>query len=69
MNTDFLVSRKELFNKLTVYGQSPWLDNISRCIIESGELKKLVDNGIITGITSNPSIFEKSINSGKCGYT
>ncbi len=68
MKTDFLISKKEQFRKLASYGQSPWLDNISRCLIDSGELEQLVKNGIITGITSNPSIFEKSINSGKCGY-
>ncbi len=68
MKTDFLVSKKGQFKKLVSYGQSPWLDNISRCLIDSGELEQLVQNGIITGITSNPSIFEKSINSGKCGY-
>ncbi|MCL4321102.1 MAG: transaldolase [Deltaproteobacteria bacterium] len=68
METDFLISKKEQFKKLISYGQSPWLDNISRCLIDSGELERLVENGVITGITSNPSIFEKSINSGKCGY-
>ena len=68
MKTDFLISKKEQFRKLISYGQSPWLDNISRCLIDSGELEQLVKSGIITGITSNPSIFEKSINSGKCGY-
>ncbi len=68
MKADFLISKKEQFRKLVSYGQSPWLDNISRCLIDSGELEQLVKSGIITGITSNPSIFEKSINSGKCGY-
>lgn len=68
MNIDFLIKNKEHFHKMVSLGQSPWLDNISRCMIDSGDLKKMVDNGIITGITSNPSIFEKSINSGKCGY-
>ncbi|MHB1661048.1 MAG: transaldolase [bacterium] len=68
MNVDFVVSKNEQFKKMQSYGQSPWLDNISRCMIDSGELAKLVQNGIITGITSNPSIFEKAINSGKCGY-
>ena len=43
-------------------GQSIWLDSISRQIIESGDLKQLIDHGV-TGITSNPSIFEKAIGS------
>ncbi len=68
MRTDFLISKKNAAEKLIELGQSPWLDNISRCIIDSGELAALVKNSIITGVTSNPSIFEKSINSGKCGY-
>ncbi len=41
-------------------GQSIWLDFISRSLLESGELKRLVDEGV-TGVTSNPSIFQKSI--------
>jgi transaldolase len=45
---------------LKAYGQSIWLDFISRGLIDSGELKKLVDEGV-SGVTSNPSIFQKSI--------
>jgi transaldolase len=45
---------------LAEVGQSPWYDNIDRALIESGELKKLFDQGV-TGVTSNPSIFEKAI--------
>jgi transaldolase len=41
-------------------GQSIWLDFIHRGILRSGELRRLVDTGI-TGITSNPTIFEKAI--------
>ncbi len=43
------------------YGQSIWMDNLSRNIIESGELKELVEKKGIVGITSNPAIFEKAI--------
>lgn len=43
------------------YGQSIWMDNLTRDIIQSGELKALVENGGICGITSNPAIFEKAI--------
>ena len=45
---------------LRTYGQSIWLDFISRSLLESGELKGLIDQGI-SGVTSNPSIFQKSI--------
>lgn len=41
-------------------GQSIWLDSISRDMLRSGELKKLVESGV-SGVTSNPTIFEKAI--------
>ena len=43
------------------YGQSIWMDNLTRDIVQSGELKDLVENKGICGITSNPAIFEKAI--------
>ncbi|HAJ60413.1 MAG TPA: transaldolase [Cyanobacteria bacterium UBA8543] len=43
------------------YGQSIWMDNLSRTLIESGELKQLIEDRGIVGITSNPAIFEKAI--------
>ncbi len=43
------------------YGQSIWMDNLSRDIIESGELKQSISEKGIRGITSNPAIFEKAI--------
>lgn len=42
-------------------GQSIWMDNLSRDLIESGELKRLIEEQGILGITSNPAIFEKAI--------
>ncbi len=41
-------------------GQSPWLDNLKRGYLTSGELTRLIDEGI-RGITSNPTIFQKAI--------
>ena len=41
-------------------GQSPWLDNLKRSLITSGELAKIRDSGI-RGLTSNPTIFQKAI--------
>ncbi len=41
-------------------GQSIWCDNISRGMIETGELQRLIDLGIV-GVTSNPTIFMKAI--------
>jgi transaldolase len=43
-----------------VHGQSPWLDNLKRGWITSGDLQRWVDRGI-RGITSNPTIFQKAI--------
>jgi transaldolase len=43
------------------YGQSIWMDNLTRDMIQSGELKGLVENGGICGITTNPAIFEKAM--------
>ncbi len=42
------------------HGQSPWLDNIRRGWITSGELQEWVDKGV-RGLTSNPTIFQKAI--------
>lgn len=45
------------------FGQSMWYDNISRELLNNGDIKALVDEGI-RGLTSNPSIFQKAITSG-----
>ena len=50
--------------ELLSYGQSYWLDNLTRGKIKNGELKKRVANQGLRGITSNPSIFNKAITSG-----
>src|SRR6266536_3761095 len=47
-------------------GQSVWLDNIRRQLISSGELARLRDEGV-SGVTSNPTIFEKAV-SGSTDY-
>jgi transaldolase len=47
--------------ELLAYGQSPWLDYIRRSILLNGELKKMIDQDGLRGMTSNPSIFEKAI--------
>ncbi len=44
-------------------GQSVWYDNMYRSLITSGELERLVEMGV-TGLTSNPTIFQKAISSG-----
>jgi transaldolase len=46
--------------ELDAMGQSIWLDFIRRSFVVSGDLKRLIDEGV-RGITSNPTIFEKAI--------
>src|SRR5437660_12514065 len=43
------------------YGQSVWLDYIRRSLITSGELKRMIEEDGLGGVTSNPAIFEKAI--------
>ncbi|MDE3151065.1 MAG: transaldolase [Gemmatimonadota bacterium] len=45
-------------------GQSPWHDNIHRDLITSGQLARMIAEGDITGLTSNPTIFEQAIAGG-----
>jgi len=47
--------------ELAKFGQSVWLDYIRRNLITSGELKRLIDEDGLGGVTSNPAIFEKAI--------
>ncbi len=49
--------------KLDELGQSIWYDNIQRSQLIDGSLQGMIDQGIIKGVTSNPSIFQKSISS------
>jgi transaldolase/glucose-6-phosphate isomerase len=50
---------------LQEYGQSVWLDFLSRDLFRSGELKRLIAEDGLRGMTSNPSIFEKAIGHGE----
>ena len=43
------------------FGQSVWLDYIRRDLLTSGELKRLIEEDGLRGMTSNPAIFEKAI--------
>lgn len=55
-----------VLRELEHVGQSIWLDNISRSMLASGGLRRMVEEGLL-GVTSNPSIFEKAI-SGSSDY-
>lgn len=54
MTTNHLFEIKDL-------GQSIWMDNLTRDLVRSGELKKMIETRGLRGITSNPAIFEKAI--------
>ena len=45
-------------------GQSLWLDNITRSLLDDGTIQRYIDSYSVTGLTSNPSIFDKAIGSG-----
>src|SRR5476649_2687598 len=47
--------------KLHDVGQSIWLDNITRKLLDSGTLKKYIEELSVTGLTSNPTIFDQAI--------
>jgi transaldolase len=49
---------------LSIAGQSVWLDNITRTLLDSGTLERYVRELSVTGLTSNPSIFEKAVTGG-----
>jgi transaldolase len=49
--------------RLNEFGQSVWLDYISRSLITSGRLQEMIGQGL-RGMTSNPTIFDKAVNSG-----
>jgi transaldolase len=52
---------KSSLAQISAFGQSIWLDYIRRKFIASGELKKLIDEDDLRGVTSNPAIFEEAI--------
>jgi transaldolase len=55
-----MTSRNPL-QELNAHGQSVWLDNLSRSLIENGDLGRLIERDGISGITSNPAIFAAAI--------
>src|SRR6185437_2693010 len=58
------IGADEMSNRLReieALGQSIWIDNISRQLLEDGVMARLVDEDGISGVTSNPTIFEKAM--------
>jgi transaldolase len=50
--------------KLSARGQSVWIDYLSRDLLEQGELKRMMKEDAVVGVTSNPTIFQKAISHG-----
>jgi transaldolase / glucose-6-phosphate isomerase len=64
-DTEVSKSGKNPLKGLLDYGQSPWMDYIRRDLLTGGELKRLIHDDGLRGMTSNPSIFAKAITSSK----
>src|SRR5947209_12827115 len=55
---------KSPLHELTEHGQSVWFDTLSRELIQSGDLARMMDEDAVTGVTSNPTIFQKALSQG-----
>ena len=55
------VNMNPRLSALAGHGTSPWLDQIRRSLTQGGELRRMVDEDSLRGVTSNPAIFEKAI--------
>ena len=51
-------------HKLSASGQSVWIDYLSRHLLQSGKLARLMKEDAVVGVTSNPTIFQKAIAEG-----
>src|SRR6478752_6863396 len=51
-------------HQLSALGQSVWIDFLSRDLVQHGELARMMDEDAVTGVTSNPTIFQKAISQG-----
>src|SRR5947208_15047745 len=51
-------------HQLSALGQSVWIDFLSRDLLESGELARMMEEDAVCGVTSNPTIFQKALSEG-----
>ena len=55
---------KSRLHELTEHGQSVWFDTLSRQLVHTGGLKRMMEEDAVTGVTSNPTIFQKALSEG-----
>ena len=55
---------KSRLHELSARGQSVWFDTLSRDLVHSGELARMMKEDAVTGVTSNPTIFQKAMSEG-----
>src|SRR6478736_4781579 len=58
------MAAKSNLHKVADLGQSIWIDYLSRTLLHEGELARLMNKDAVTGVTSNPTIFQKAISEG-----
>jgi transaldolase len=60
----FLLVAQSRLHELATHGVSTWVDSLSREMLETGELRRLMEEDAAVGVTSNPTIFEKALSTG-----
>jgi transaldolase len=55
---------KSRLHQLSELGQSVWIDSLSREWLRTGELRRMIDEDAVVGVTSNPTIFQKAMSEG-----
>jgi transaldolase len=65
MNTSTSAAAENHLKDLANFGQSIWLDYIRRSLMTTGELRRMIEEDGLGGMTSNPAIFEKAITGGE----
>jgi transaldolase len=58
------MASKSQLHELAARGQSIWFDTLSRDLVRTGELERMMNDDAVTGVTSNPSIFQKALSAG-----
>ena len=58
------MTERSPLHRLSEHGQSVWIDYLSRDLIQSGELERMMRQDAVVGVTSNPTIFQKALSQG-----